>query len=336
MKGSPKQRGGKPAEYVAPMKPILVGGLPPDPALWLYEIKFDGFRVIALKNGETVELWSAAHKPLKFPGIAAVVASLPCRDAVVDGEIVALDPEGRSSFQLLQNSQDATADAPICLYAFDLLHLDGEDLRKLDTVTRKARLAALVARAPRDDRLRLSTGLEGAPARILDAVKQLGLEGIVAKSRGAAYLAGSRNPLWQKVKILTEQDFVIGGYTAPEGTRKYFGSLLVGIYEKGGLHFVAKVGSGYSSSLLERLYRMFQPMKRAGCPFVNLPVARLGRWGQGITPAKMKLCTLIEPTLVCKVRFTEWTGDGALRHPVYLGLRDDRDPRQVHRDAPPM
>ncbi len=325
-----------PAVYVSPMKPVPVGKLPLDAALWLYEIKFDGYRVIALKNAGAVELWSGSQKPLNFPALAQAVAELPCHNATLDGEIVALDAAGRPSFQLLQNAAGGVAaDTTICLYLFDLLHIDGEDLRSLDTVERKARLTRLLDRAPADDRLRLSANLDGDPVAILAAAGQLGLEGVVAKSRTARYLAGVRGPLWQKVKIVAEQDFVIGGYTAPEGGRKYFGALLVGYYAGEKLQFAARVGSGFSDALLERLHRSFQPMRRAGCPFVNLPVRQAGRWGQGITPAKMRLCTWIEPTLVCRVRFAEWTEDGGLRHPVFLGLRDDKTASEVQREPPP-
>ena len=323
-----------PLEYVLPMKPILVDTLPTDPTGWLYEIKFDGFRVIALKTGASVELWSAAHKPLLFPAVAAAVAELPCEDAILDGEIVAVDAQGRSSFQLLQNSREDQAGAPICLYLFDLLHLDGVDLRAQDTVTRKARLGALLARGPHNDRLRLSADLAGDPAHIMDAVQRLGLEGVVAKRRDAAYHTGVRSPNWHKVKLATEQDFVIGGFTRPEGTRRYFGALLVGYYRGGKLQYAARVGTGFDMAALARLHGTFLPLRQETCPFVNLPAREAGRWGQGITPAKMKLCTWIKPTLVSRVKFAQWTDDGALRHPVFLGLRNDRVPRQVEREAP--
>jgi bifunctional non-homologous end joining protein LigD len=320
--------------FIAPMKPLLVDELPSDTAQWLYEIKFDGYRALALKGGEVAELWSASKKPLDFPGVAAAFAALPCESAVLDGEVVALDEQGRPSFQLLQNAADAARTNTICCYVFDLLELERRDLRKLPAVERKALLAQLLEGQPPGGLLRFSASLEGEPSRLVSEVRKLGLEGLLAKRRDSIYETGRRSSNWQKFRLLSDQEFVIGGYTEPDGTRKHFGALLVGYYEGGKLMFAAKVGTGFSAALLQKLHAQFQPLRRKACPFVNLPTASPGRWGAGITAAKMRSCTWLEPELICQVRFSEWTFEGGLRQPVFLGLRDDKSPNSVVREQP--
>ena len=164
----------------------------------------------------------------------------------------------------------------------------------------------------------------------------LGLEGIIAKRRGSRYEPGQRSGAWLKLKVLHEQEFVIGGYTEPQGARKFFGALLVGFYEKGKLRFASKVGIGFSEKRLRELFKQMQPLRRDDCSFVNLPTTRGGRWGQGITRAEMKRCTWIEPALVAQIRFTEWTRDAGLRHPAFLGLREDKAAHEVVRETGAM
>ncbi len=321
-------------EFIAPMKPLLVAELPPDTEQWLYEIKFDGYRALALKGGDEVELWSASKKPLNFPTVAAAVAGLSCTRAVLDGEVVALDDQGRPSFQLLQNSGDASTELRLCYYVFDLLQLEGRDLRKLPVTERKALLGQLLDGQSAGGMLRFSASLEGEPARLVAEVRRVGLEGLLAKRRDSVYEAGRRSANWQKFRLVSEQEFVIGGYSQPEGSRKYFGALLVGYYEAGELVFAAKVGTGFSAALLQKLHGQFQALRRDKCPFVNLPEKSAGRWGAGITASKMRLCTWLEPELICQVKFSEWTFEGGLRQPVYLGMRDDKPPREVVRERP--
>lgn len=321
-------------EGVNVMKPVLVESVPTDSAQWLYEMKFDGYRGLALKRGDEVNLISATGKPLKFPDIAASIGALACGTAVLDGEIVALDEQGRPSFQLLQNAREGTISAPICYYAFDLLQLEGKILRNLPLTERKAALSTLLAASPSDEAIRFSANLEGDPAELLAAIRRLGLEGVVAKQRASKYEPGRRSGVWEKIKVVNEQEFVIGGYTPPEGSRKHFGSVLLGYHQGGKLHFAAKAGSGFSAKSLGEFYEVFQPLRVGKCPFVNLPAKREGRWGQGITAAKMRQCTWLEPKLVCQVRFSEWTEDGGLRHPVFLGLREDKAAKEVVREIP--
>ncbi len=322
----------KPA-FVDPMKAKLVEN-PPQSDDWIFELKFDGFRAITIKRGASIELISRNQKSLtkKFPELIDPLRALPARDAVIDGEIVALDAEGRSSFQLLQAYEMHEKRPPICYYAFDLLHLDGKDLRRLPLVQRKSLLENLLTDAP--DEIRFSASLEGDVAKLLEQIKQHGLEGLIGKKRDSQYETGRRSGAWVKIKVTNEQEFVIGGYSEPQGSRKFFGALLVGFYEKGGLLFASKVGSGYSEKTLRELFQKMKPLIHESCPFANLPTKRGGRWGQGITRAEMKRCTWIEPRLVCQVRFNEWTRDGGLRAPVFLGLRDDKPPKDVVRENP--
>lgn len=154
----------------------------------------------------------------------------------------------------------------------------------------------------------------------------------MAKKPDSLYESGRRSGAWIKVKLTQEQEFVIGGYTLPEGSRKYFGSLLVGYYEANRLLFSGRVGTGFSGKLLNDLYDSLQKIRRDSCPFVNLPEKRRGRWGQGITPAIMKRCAWVKPVLVAQIKFTEWTLDGQIRQPVFLGLRTDKKPKEVWRE----
>lgn len=321
-------------EGVDVMKPVLVESVPTEVDQWLYEMKFDGYRGLALKRGDEVDLISATGKPLHFPDIAASIGALACGTAVLDGEIVALDGQGRPSFQLLQNARDGNTSAPICYYAFDLLQLEGRILRDRPLTERKAALAELLAASPAGETVRFSANLEGDPAELLAAIRRLKLEGVIAKQRASKYEPGRRSGVWKKIKVVNEQEFVIGGYTPPEGSRRHFGAVLLGYYAGGKLHFAAKAGSGFSARSLGEFYERFQPLRVEECPFVNLPSPREGRWGQGITAAKMRRCTWLEPKLVGQIRFSEWTEDGGLRHPVFLGLREDKAAREVVREVP--
>ena len=324
--------GGSTPRFVAPMKAKLTSEPPPG-GDWIYELKFDGFRAIAIKDGN-VELLSRNAKDLthKFPEIAEAIAALAADRAVLDGEIVALDQEGRSSFQLLQAYELGEERPPICVYVFDLLHLDGRDLRGQSLLERKSQLELLLRGAP--DSIRFSASIDGDPRQLMEKVKARGLEGIIGKLRGSTYESGRRSGAWIKLKCVNEQEFVIGGYTPPQGARKYFGALLVGYFENEKLRFAGKVGTGFNTALLRVLHARFQKLRRPTCPFADLPEKSGGRWAQNLTPAEMKRCTWVEPKIVCEVKFTEWTRDGKLRHPVFIGIREDKDPRSVIRERP--
>ncbi len=319
-------------KFIAPMKATLVTD-PPTEGPWLYELKFDGYRAQALKSGDGVRLMSSNGKDFTahFPEIADAVGRLP-GSAILDGEIVALDEEGRSRFQLLQALETGSARSPLAFYVFDLLHHDGADLRKMPLRKRRALLRKLIGKT--SDPIRYSADLRGDPEQLLTEVAKRDLEGIIGKEADSVYEAGRRSRSWIKLKVAHEQELVIGGFTPPEGTRKFFGALLVGYYEGARLHFAGKVGTGFDAALLKSLHKKMQSLRRARCPFPDLPEKQPGRWSQNITPREMKRCHWVEPTLICQVRFTEWTRDGKLRHPVFLGLREDKEAREVVRERP--
>jgi bifunctional non-homologous end joining protein LigD len=221
---------------------------------------------------------------------------------------------------------------PICYYLFDILNLDGKDLKNLPLHERKEILQKVIP--PGDDLLRMSDHLGGRPEQLWAEVCHRGLEGLVGKQRNSKYEPGKRSGAWIKVKCTCAQEFVIGGYTAPQGSREKFGAILVGYYKGDQLVFSSKVGSGFDRRVLDALYKQFQKLKQPECPFVNLPEKRPGRWGQGVTAGQMKRCTWVKPELVAQVRFTEWTMDGRLRHPVFMGLREDKQPGEVVKEKP--
>ncbi len=322
-------------DFVKPMAAKLADE--PPAGDWLYEIKFDGWRALALKGGkggaETL-LLSRNENDLtdKFPDIAGAIGTLPGRSAVIDGEIVALDADGRSSFQLLQSSDVGGSGSAVYFYAFDLLELDGRDFRQQPLEKRKARLEKLLDAAP--EPLRFSPSLGGDAGRILPQIRRHRLEGLIGKRAGSAYESGRRSGTWIKLKLQNEQEFVIGGYTDPTGGRRHIGALIVGYYAGKKLLCAGKVGTGFSDMILRDLHAEFSKIGAATCPFANLPEQSAGRWLQGITPAVMKRCHWIKPTVVCQVKFNEWTRDDRLRQPVYLGLRRDKSARDVVREIP--
>lgn len=316
--------------FVEPMKAKLTESAPSGD--WFYEIKFDGWRALALKGGSQARLLSRNEKDLggKFPEIMEAVAELDAQDAIIDGEIVALDEAGRSSFQLLQAYDIGQKRPPLFFYAFDLLQLNGRDLKKKPIEERKALLEKLLGDA--SGIIRYSSSLGGEAENLLEHAKKLHLEGLIGKREGSLYEVGQRSGAWIKLKLLQEQEFVIGGYTEPEGSRQFFGALIVGFYKGKELIFSGKVGTGFNAKLLKSLHGSFKKIAQKDCPFANLPVPRSGKWGQGITRTEMKLCHWVEPTMVCQVKFSEWTSDGRLRQPVFLGLRKDKDATEVIRE----
>jgi bifunctional non-homologous end joining protein LigD len=319
-------------KFIEPMKARLEAS--PPTGEWSYEIKLDGFRAIALKRGGQVRLLSRNEKDLggKFPEIADAIARLKAKEAIMDGEIVALDSKGRSSFQLLQARDLGQKRPPIFFYAFDLLQLNGRDMRNEPLIARKASLEQLLKSPP--DVLRFSASLGGNAAKLLKQAGHLGLEGLIGKKNDSVYEPGRRSGAWIKLKLRHEQEFVIGGYTEPEGSRKHFGALLVGYQAKRGLHFSGKVGTGFNIATLETLHEQLTKLAAPRCPFENLPEKKAGRYGQGITAAEMKRCHWVKPALVCQVKFAEWTQDGKLRQPAFLGLREDKEAKAVIRETP--
>jgi bifunctional non-homologous end joining protein LigD len=316
--------------FVEPMKAKLVETAPSGD--WFYEIKFDGWRAIGLKGGSQVRLLSRNKIDLggKFPEIMEAISNLDARDVALDGEIVALDEKGRSSFQLLQAYDMGQNRPSIFFYAFDILFLNGQDLKDLPLANRKSKLEKLLKNP--SGVIRYSASLSNDAERLLKEIRQLGLEGLIGKRKDSVYEPGRRSGSWIKLKLLSEQEFVIGGYTDPEGARENLGSVIVGFYKDKKLIFAAKVGTGFNAALLRSLQSQLKKIASETCPFANLPVPRGNKLGQGITASEMKHCHWVEPRMVCQVKFSEWTRDGRLRQPVFIGLRQDKDATDVVRE----
>jgi bifunctional non-homologous end joining protein LigD len=322
-----------PAIFIAPMKALGSAAIPE--GVSHCEIKFDGFRAIAVVNAGKVEIWSRNRKPMTddFPEVASELAKLRCQSAVLDGEIVALDASGRSRFQLLQNRGGPRADSTVVYYVFDLMQRDGTSLMNQPLGARTAALAALAGKLK--GHVQVSPVFQVEPSALFAAAKKNGLEGIIVKRTDSTYEPDRRSGAWLKCKALAEQEFVIGGFSAPQHSRQYFGALLVGYYEKGRLLYAGKVGTGFNASLLASLYAKFLSQTRSTCPFADLPSPRRSRFGTGMGTAEMAKVTWIKPSLVAQVRFAEWTNEGQLRQPVFLGLRKDKPAQQVRREAGP-
>ena len=328
LKGLPSAK----PQFIEPMKARLVDE-PPKHGDWLYELKFDGIRAMAIKNDRKVSLVSRNGNKLdgRFPEIVEAVKNLPVREYVIDGEVVALDEDGRSSFQLLQGLEMEGRKAPLRFYVFELLQLDGKSLLGLPLEQRKQVLAKICENV--GDPIRYSGEISGDVKSLLAEVKRRGLEGLIGKQRNSVYEPGRRSGTWIKLKCINEQEFVIGGYTPPAGSRKYFGAILVGYYEIGKLRFAGKVGSGFTEKSLSMLHKKFRGEEHDDCPFVDLPSKQGGEWVQGITPSMMKKMHWVNPKFVAEIKFAEWTRDQKLRQPVFLGMREDKAATEVKREA---
>src|SRR5438034_4375805 len=290
---------------------------------WLFELKLDGMRAIAVKNGTRLELWTRNARSLanRFPTLAQALEDLPVDTVVLDGEIVALDEKGHSHFHLIQprihlsrGKDIAMADEqiPVYFYAFDLLYLNGYNLIKFPLIERKAVLGQLIPE--NDGWIRYADHIEGDGVTFFEAVSKRGLEGIVAKLKKSEYQQ-TRSRYWLKIKTQMTDHFVVGGFTAPEGTRKLFGALLLGLYSNSSLIYVGRTGGGFDDRMLAQAYDEVKPLVTETCPFKEVP-------------AEVRKSTWIQPQLVCEVRFNEWTSDRKLRAPIFQGFRDDVDPEQ--------
>jgi bifunctional non-homologous end joining protein LigD len=319
--------------FIEPMKARLVDSAPGS-GDWSYELKFDGFRVCAVKDGGKISLVSRNGNEMRtrFPEIAEALRDFPADECVLDGEVVALDEKGRSSFQLLQALEMEGRKSPIRFYAFDLMQLNGRGLTTLPLTARKELLMRICDGV--GDPIRYSGEISGEVGVLLSEVGRLGLEGLIGKRRDSAYEPGGRSGAWIKLKVLNEQEFVIGGFTPPQGARQHFGAVLVGYYDKKKLLFAGKVGTGFNTKSLASLHKKLKGEKRDNCPFADLPSKQGGQWVQGITPSMMRKITWVNPAFVCQVKFAEWTRDGKLRQPVFLGLREDKKPSHVVREGP--
>jgi bifunctional non-homologous end joining protein LigD len=235
-----------------------------------------------------------------------------------------------SSFQLLQGFDTGQEKPPIVYYAFDLLQLNGKDHQGLPIEERKAKREELLKKPP--GVIRYSASFTKDIPELLNRTRELELEGLIGKRAGSKYEAGRRTGTWIKIKLHLEQEFIIGGYTEPEGSRKHFGALVVGFYEGKKLKFAGRVGTGFSDKLLSTLYSELSKIMIEKCPFYNLPAAGRNRWDQGLSAAEMRRCHWVRPVMVCQIKFTEWTRDDRLRQPVFLGIREDKNANEVVRE----
>lgn len=295
---------------------------------WLNEIKLDGFRMqCRIEKGKAQLLTRTGQDwTHRFPDVAHAAAQLPVRSVLLDGELVALQPDGRSSFQLLQRALNEGAEATLAYYAFDLLYLDGYDLSAAPLETRKDTLKRVLEPMPQGGTVRYSDHVVGGGPAFYDAACRLGLEGMIAKRRAGPYRAG-RGGDWLKVKCLHRQEFVIGGYTDPSGSRPGFGALLLGVYEDKRLVYAGRVGTGFNTALLKTLAARLKSLQQGRSPFHNR------------VPGPLRDVHWVRPELVAEIAFTEWTSDGVLRHPSFQGLREDKTPTDVKREMaqrPPM
>jgi bifunctional non-homologous end joining protein LigD len=279
---------------------------------WVYEEKYDGYRILAYKEGSRVTLLSrnAKDRTDHFDAIALAVSALKPETLLLDGEVVAFDRHGVSRFQLLQNV------ATTLHYAvFDCLFVDGLDLRDDPLQSRRAALEKILGKpAGKQPILFASTRLADNGLKAYEIARRKGFEGVLAKDESSRYASG-RSGKWLKFKVKQEDEFIIVGYTAPAGAREHFGALLLAAHEKDGLKFVGKVGTGFSQESLAKLFRKFQPLVRSKSPLVDPPRERDVTW--------------LAPRLVAQIAYGEWTDDRKLRQPVFLGLRDDKSPEEV-------
>jgi bifunctional non-homologous end joining protein LigD len=295
---------------VSPMLATLVDA-PFTRPNWIFEEKYDGVRMLAYKEGTRVTLISrnAIDRTARYPEIAAAIQKLKPKALCIDGEVVVFDAKDISRFQLLQQGKGRPQYA-----VFDCLYTENEgDLRKKALSLRRAALERIVKPSAR---LRLSAVLSDDGLKAFQIASKRGFEGVVCKNLASIYVE-KRSKEWLKVKVHQEDEFVIGGFTQPTGSRQYFGALLLGVYSHNKLLYAGKVGTGFDTEMLASLHRKFQPLVRSKSPFAS--------------EVHERDATFLAPKLIAQLSFTEWTKDGKLRHPVYLGLRDDKKPTEVTR-----
>ena len=310
-------------EFIEPMLAKLSNSIPRGPN-WLYELKFDGYRVLVVKQRRRVTLFSRRGNVLNshYPEIAKAFQFLS-DNTIVDGEVVAVDDKGRPSFAALQKFRSRIASR--YFYAFDLLALDGKELRNLSLIERRSLLQQKLFDRNREP-VRLSEVFEVSVPRLVKAVRRQGLEGVVAKRADSRYEPGQRSGAWIKFKTNKSQELVIGGYK-PSGSS--FEYLLAGYYEGSKLIFAAKIKNGFVPALRVEISKRFQQLKSDVCPFANLPEPKSARRGEALTAEVMKNMQWLKPKLVAQIEFTEWTENNHLRHSKFLGLRTDKDARNV-------
>ena len=309
------ESGGKKAKMPTGIKPMLATLVdkPFNSKDWIFEIKWDGYRALAYCSKKEVELISRNKKPFngKYGSVKKALQQLSI-NAVLDGEIVAVDENGLANFQLLQNWQNNAA--ALQYFVFDILWLDGKDVTPLPLVERKRILRRLL---PEDDAvIRYSDEVDEKGVQFFDAAMKQGLEGVMAKRKQSPYIADSRTEDWVKIKSVRRQEVIICGFTQPRNSRQYFGALLLGVYQGKELIYIGHTGSGFTKQSLKSIYEQLQPLVIDECPFKKCP--------KGNMPV-----TWVAPQLVCEIKFTEWTKDLIARHPIFMGLRQDKKATEV-------
>jgi DNA ligase D-like protein (predicted ligase) len=315
------------AAFIEPMLLLKTEKLP-DEAGWLREVKLDGYRAIAFKAAGTIHLRSRNDNDFarRYPSIVKALARLP-EGTVIDGEVVALDGEGRPSFQILQNYGNSPG--PVVFFVFDILVLAGRAVMNEPLSARRALLEQKILPKLKEP-IRYSPALDAPLRDLIAAVKAQGFEGLVAKRLNSRYEPGQRSGAWQKMRINAGQEFVIGGYTVGTST---FDALVFGYYDGDQLMYAARTRNGFTPASRHALFKKLKPLETHTCPFANLPEKKSGRWGAGLTAAKMVDCRWVKPVLVGQFEFVEWTGDGHLRHARFIALRDDKSARDVRRET---
>ena len=314
------------AGFVPPMLLLPTASLP-EGAPWQYELKLDGYRAIAFKRNTTVHLRSRNDKDFaaRYPAVVRALANLP-NDTVIDGELVALDKDGRPSFNALQNQGSAVVS--VVYYVFDVMVLAGRDLRR-EPLERRRELLATEVLSTLAEPVRYIAPFDVNLAVLVQSVKAQGFEGLVAKRRDSTYESGLRSGAWMKMRVNRAQEFVIAGYTRGTTT---FDALIFGYYDGERLIYAARTRSGFTPATRAQLFKRFRALETDHCPFVNLPEAKGGRWGQGLTQAKMAVCQWLKPVLVGRFEFLEWTGENHLRHSKFIGLTEGKKATNVTRD----
>jgi DNA ligase D-like protein (predicted ligase) len=314
------------ADFIEPMDCAPVTKLADGPG-WLFEIKLDGYRAVAVKSDGRVNLFSRRRKSFDhhYPLIVEALAELP-EGTVVDGEIIALDESGRPNFNLLQNFRSEAS--RIHYFIFDLLVCQDRDLTGLSLSARRKLLKSLKLSS---GRTRIAEQFEASANDMLAAVRQQGLEGVIAKRRDSLYEPGKRTGSWVKCRVNRGQEFVIGGYIpGPHG----FDSLIVGYYRGKDLVYVARVRNGFVPASRRQVFEKIRHLVSPTMPFVNLPDTHKSRWGDELTAEKMKECVWLRPAVVAQIEFLEWTAGDRLRHSKFVGLREDKDARSVLKEQP--
>jgi bifunctional non-homologous end joining protein LigD len=313
------------AAFIEPMECLSVSKLPEGPD-WVYEIKLDGYRAVAINLKGELSLVSRKRKSFnrQYPYILEALSDLP-ESSVVDGEIVALDDAGRPNFNLLQHTRSHAS--RIHYFIFDLLIHKNRDLTRLPFIKRREIMNSVLKFT--SPRIRMAQHFETSAAVMRGAVRDQGLEGVVAKRKDSRYEAGKRSGSWAKYRLNRGQELVIGGYVPG---KHGLDSIIVGYYQANDLIYVARVRNGFVPATRRQAFEKLSHLTVPTCSFVNLPETHKGRWGDGLTAADMEKCIWVRPQLVAQIEFLEWTVSNHLRHSKFVGLREDKEPLSVTKE----